>query len=90
MVDLYHSAIRGQIKVLLLLISLLTQGLTQKSQKFVHVYSLVSVDLSIFLILILAEGYMVFKRIWRATQECIVALTEIMKEKKGDRLEEIT
>lgn len=37
-----------------------------------------------------SEGYMAFKSIWRATQECIVALTEIMEKKKGDRLEEIT
>lgn len=33
---------------------------------------------------------MAFKSIWRATQECIVALTEIMEKKKDDRLEEIT
>lgn len=33
---------------------------------------------------------MAFESIWRATQECIVTLTEIMEKKNGDRLEEIT
>lgn len=36
-----------------------------------------------------AEGYMAFKSIQSATQECTVALTEIMETMKGDRLEEI-
>lgn len=54
MVGLCISAITGQVKVLLLVISLLTQDLIQNSQKPVHIYSLVSVDFSIFLSLILA------------------------------------
>lgn len=37
-----------------------------------------------------AEGYMAFKSIRRATQECIVALSVIMEKENGDRLGEIT
>lgn len=37
-----------------------------------------------------AEGYVAFRSIWRAMQECIGALSEIMEKKNGDRLEEIT
>lgn len=91
MVELYHSAVRGWVRVLLLIISLLTQGLIQNSETctclFLHFcwfkYFLESHSWS-------AEGYMAFESIWRATQECIVTLTEIMEKKNGDRLEEIT
>lgn len=52
MVEVYHSSIRGldrEPKVLLLIISLLAQGLIQNPQKSIDVYSLISVDLNTFL-----------------------------------------
>lgn len=92
MVELYHSSIRGRVKVLLLIISLLIQSFDPALTETCTCLFLYFCRFKYFLEShsCSAEGYMAFKSIWRAMQQCIVALSEIMEKKNGDRLEEIT